>query len=216
MSGKGPVKLKKTKITRPRYQQIAADIASKIADNKYKVGERIYARSTIASQYGVSAETARRAINLLVDLDIVVSKQGSGVYITSYQNAIKFAAQFEDIETIDDLRREVSASVERQKKELNEFNATLSKLIDQTNRFRYLNPFNPYQLEITKDMSYLNKNLSEMNFWHNTGATIIAIKRNDAFLISPGPYASFEEDDTIYFIGGDDALTMVHNFLYTK
>lgn len=208
--------MKKPKITRPRYQQIAADIAAKISDNKYKVGDRIYARSTIASQYGVSAETARRAISLLADLDIVVSRQGSGVYITSYQNAVKFAAQFEDIQTIDDLRDEVNKSVKRQKDELNEFNSTLSKLIDQTNRFRYLNPFNPFQMEITNETEYVNKNLNEMNFWHNTGATIIAIKRNDEYIISPGPYVAFEEHDLIYFVGDDEALTMVNNFLYPQ
>ncbi|MDL2212298.1 GntR family transcriptional regulator, partial [Erysipelotrichaceae bacterium OttesenSCG-928-M19] len=198
----------------PRYQQIAADIASKIADNKYKVGDRIYARSTIASQYGVSAETARRAINLLVDLDIVVSRQGSGVYITSYQNAVKFSNQFSDIETISELRSQVSESVERQIQEFNDFNVILNKLIDQTNRFRYLNPFNPYQIEITSEANCLNMNLNELNFWHNTGATIIAIKREDNLIISPGPYGDFREGDIVYFIGNDDVLLVVENFIY--
>jgi len=52
----------KFKITSPRYQQIAADVAAKIVDGHYKVGDKIYARSSLASQYGVSSETARRAI----------------------------------------------------------------------------------------------------------------------------------------------------------
>ncbi|MEG2918744.1 MAG: GntR family transcriptional regulator, partial [Clostridium sp.] len=79
---------KKSKITSPRYQQIAADIASKIATGHYKLGEKIYARSMLASQYGVSSETSRRAICILSDLDIVDTTKGSGVVIKSCENAI--------------------------------------------------------------------------------------------------------------------------------
>ena len=46
----------------PVYQKIAADIAAKIAERQYLVGEKIYSRSVIASQYSVSPETARKAI----------------------------------------------------------------------------------------------------------------------------------------------------------
>ena len=51
----------------PRYQQIAADIAAKIAGGEYKIGDKIFARSSLASQYHVSSETARRAICVLCD-----------------------------------------------------------------------------------------------------------------------------------------------------
>ena len=49
---------KKVKLVSPVYQQIAADIASKIANGHYELGQKIYARSVLASQYGVSSETA--------------------------------------------------------------------------------------------------------------------------------------------------------------
>ncbi|MCG4307777.1 GntR family transcriptional regulator, partial [Enterococcus lactis] len=41
----------KKKIVRPRYQQIAVDLAERIVENRYKVGEKIHARSTLASTY---------------------------------------------------------------------------------------------------------------------------------------------------------------------
>ncbi len=59
----------------PRYQQIAVEIATRIANEEYKVGDKIYTRSYIAGHYGVSPETARRAICVLSDLDIVVSEK---------------------------------------------------------------------------------------------------------------------------------------------
>ena len=72
----------------PQYQKIAVDLASKIVDGKYKVGDKIYARSALASRYGVSSETARRAVCVLADLDIVESTKGSGVIIKSQENHI--------------------------------------------------------------------------------------------------------------------------------
>ena len=81
---------RKNKTAIPRYQQIAVEIASRIASEEYKVGDKIYARSSIAGQYGVSPETARRAICVLCDLEIVSSEKGSGVTIKSTENAIIF------------------------------------------------------------------------------------------------------------------------------
>lgn len=204
----------KLKVSRPRYQQIAADLAAKIVDNKYKLGDKLSARSTIAGQYSVSPETARRAIQVLVDLDIVSSRHGSGAYITSYTNAQNFVKQFNDIQTLDELKKEINDSVIRQQNELASFNNSLNKLIDQTERFRYLNPLNPYQLEITDNMLYLNQTIQEINFWHNTTATLVAIKRGPDFFISPGPYAQLFSGDVIYFVGNSSALQFVQNFLY--
>ena len=53
---------KKVQVKQPKYSKIAADIASKIVEKKYQVGEKIYARSSLASQYGVIFKTAQRAI----------------------------------------------------------------------------------------------------------------------------------------------------------
>ena len=48
-----------------RYQQLASDIASRIAEGSYQVGDKIFARSSLASQYQVSSETARKAVCVL-------------------------------------------------------------------------------------------------------------------------------------------------------
>lgn len=203
-------------ITSPRYQQIAADLAAKIVQGQYRVGEKIYARSSIASQYGVSAETARRAICVLADLDIVESEKGSGVIIKSCENAVAFVRQYGDIRTIDELKQSLLKSVARQQAEIQYFNQCLSDLIDKTDHLRSANPFVPYQIKIRKESPYLNCSISEINFWHHTAATIVAIKRGDSLLLSPGPYAVLSENDVFYFIGGEDCPDRVHQFLYPK
>ena len=73
----------KKRILLPRYQQVAVEIAERIADQRYQVGEKIHARSTLASNFNVSPETARKAINVLVDLGIMEVRHGSGAYVVT-------------------------------------------------------------------------------------------------------------------------------------
>lgn len=206
----------KLKISAPRYQQIAADIAFKIVEKFYDVGDKVYARSSLASQYGVSSETARRAICVLSDLKIVDATRGSGVVIQSYENAVQFIRQYQDIQTVNDLKEEIMGSVERQRKEIDNFNGCLETLIDKIERTRSINPFIPFQIFITSSTPFLNQSISNVNFWHNTSATIIAIKRNETLIMSPGPYAVFTEDDTFYFVGDDASPDRVKKFLYPE
>jgi K+/H+ antiporter YhaU regulatory subunit KhtT len=205
---------KRHNITSPRYQQIATDIASKIVDKHFKVGDKIYARSSIASQYGVSSETARRAICILSDMEIVETTKGSGVIIKSYEKAFDFVRQYNDIQTVNNLKQNILESVQRQKKELEYFNDSLTKLIERTDRFRSINPFVPFEIEITTQTPHLNKTISEVNFWHNTSATIIAIKRDNMMLMSPGPYALLSSQDIVYFVGDENCLARVQKFLF--
>ena len=170
---------KKVKVVSPVYQQIAADIASKIANGYYEVGEKIYARSVLASQYGVSSETARRAICILADMNIVDTTKGSGVVIKSIENAINFIRQYNDVKTVNDLRNDILDSLERQKKENDYLKEHLFELVDRTERFKSINPFIPFEIRISKETPYIDKTAAEINFWHNTSATIICIKRNN-------------------------------------
>ena len=204
----------KNKISIPRYQQIAIEISSRIASGEYKVGEKIYARSSIASQYGVSSETARRAICVLCDLEIVTSEKGSGVTIKSYENAVKFIKQYSKRQTIDTIKENLLKSISRQQKEMDTLNSCLSDLIVASEHFRSMNPFMPFEVKITAQCSYLNKTVSEIQFWQHTGATVLAIGRNGEVIKSPGPYAILLENDVIYFLSQDDSSQRVKEFLY--
>ncbi len=204
---------KKLQIKQPKYQTIAEDIASKIVEKKYIVGDKIYARSSLASQYGVSAETARRAIAVLQDLDIVEATKGSGVIITSYEKAAKFVHRLEGVQSIRELQITLQQSIAKQMNELATLQNTTNELINRTDRFRSINPFIPFQLEITPNCPFLSKNISEINFWQNTRATIVGIRKKDHLILSPGPYATLDAGDVIYFIGDDESLANAQQFL---
>lgn len=204
----------RNKISTPRYQQIAIEIATRIAGEEYRVGEKIYARSNIAGQYGVSPETARRAISVLCDLNIVSSEKGSGVTIKSHKNAVNFIKQHSKRQTIDTIKENILDSIDRQQKEMDTLNRHLSDLIIASEHFRSMNPFMPFEVRITSKCIYLNKTISEIQFWQNTGATVLGIQRNDMMIKSPGPYAILLENDILYFLAQDDNSKQVKDFLY--
>ena len=205
---------KNVQVKQPKYQQIAVDIASKIVEKKYQIGDKIYARSSLASQYNVSAETARRAIAVLQDLEIVEASKGSGVYIKSYEKAALFVRQFQDVQSVHELQNELLASIRNQQHELLNLQEKTKELINRTEHYRSVNPFIPYQIEMTIESPRIHQTLQELNFWQNTSSTIVGIRRSNELLLSPGPYASLEDGDVIYFIGNDESLLRVQKFLY--
>nr|WP_232337074.1 TrkA C-terminal domain-containing protein [Lysinibacillus timonensis] len=205
---------KKVQVKQPKYVKIAADIASKIVEKKYLIGEKIYARSSLASQYSVSSETARRAIAVLQDLEIVEATKGSGVVIKSSEKAAQFVHQFLDVQSIQQIQLEMLESIKRQKDELLFLQETTERLVSRTESFRYINPFVPFQVEVAGSSPYVSKSIGDINFWQNTMATIVGIRRGNDLILSPGPYATIENNDIIYFIGNDECLERVEKFLY--
>ena len=90
----------RTRIENPVYQQIAVDIAAKIVNGKYQVGEKIKGRSTLASYYNVSPETIRKAMCILEDVGIVSVRPGVGVEITSMENSREFIKKYNDVSNL--------------------------------------------------------------------------------------------------------------------
>lgn len=170
----------------PKYLQIATDLAYKIIDKTYREGDKIYARSAIGSQYSVSSETARRAICVLADWDIVDVEKNSGVIIKSTDNARNFLQQQEKSQSIHDIKRNILDCVEHQQQESMQLYDYLSELIEKIECFRSTNPFIPFEVTVTKDSPYMNKSVAEINFWQATFATVIAIRRGNTLIMSPG------------------------------
>lgn len=204
----------KKKVLIPRYQQIAVQIAERIVENRYKVGEKIHARSTLASNFNVSPETARKAINVLVDLDIMEVRHGSGAYVASREKAQEFVEKYKNVQSVQEIRQEMLDGVERQQQELLNFVELLDTLVNQTKQARDISPFIPYELKLTESASHMEKSVVELNIWQETGATIVAIQTETALLLSPGPYAKLSIGNTIYFVGSELSYQRMMNFFY--
>lgn len=140
--------------------------------------------------------------------------KGSGVIIKSCEKALKYVRQYTDIQTMKDLKRDIIGSIERQNKENENLREMIGILMDKTERFKASNPFIPYEIFIDGKCKFLGKTISDINFWHHTSATIVAIKRNNELLMSPGPYAVFIEGDSIYFVGDENSPERVYRYLF--
>lgn len=203
------------KVALPRYQQVAVEIAERIAEKRYQVGEKILARSTLASNFNVSPETARKAINVLVDLGIMEVRHGSGAYVVSREKAQAYYEQYQDVQSIQEIKNDIFVSVANQKKELDNVTQLMNQLVSQMKRVHNFTPFVPYELALTEDALHLGESIQDLNIWHETGVTIIAIQNSEELLLSPGPYAKFNAGDTVFFVGNELGLQRLQNFFYT-
>lgn len=197
----------------PRYQLIACDVASKIAEGTYPVGTKLYARSALASQYGVSSETARRAICILTDLGIVESTKGSGITVLSEEKAINFVRQFGEMGTMADLKNALRDGLQRYQDDLENIADILDKIKEKASHYYTTNPFVPYQLRLGEECPHLGKTLQELNFWQMTLATVVAIGRNGETILSPGPFESLKANDTVFYIGKHECIERVNRLL---
>lgn len=201
-------------VVKPIYQRIAIDIARRIANADFSIGEKIHGRSTLAGEYNVSPETIRRAVVLLQDMDVVDVSQGSGIMVRSREEALKFIDRFMDIESIASLRLDLSKLIEGKKEIDRKLEAIVEKIIDYSDRLRNINPYNPIEVQVEAGCRMIGKTISEMKFWQNTGGTIIAVRRDDDIILSPGPYIELRTEDVIVVVGDEGTLSRVNSFLY--
>jgi len=68
---------------RPPYQQVTQDLRAAILTRRFEPGEQLPSGPELAKRYGVSRMTVQQAIRRLKDEGLVVSRQGSGVFVRS-------------------------------------------------------------------------------------------------------------------------------------
>ncbi|WP_082404724.1 GntR family transcriptional regulator [Saccharothrix sp. NRRL B-16348] len=99
------------------YQQVAADIASKIASGALKPGERLKSVRTLAEEYGTTSATVQRALGLLDDEGWVNRVPNVGLFVRDPGDSAGSAPTMRDVMTaldevqqaVADLRRRVAS-----------------------------------------------------------------------------------------------------------
>jgi DNA-binding transcriptional regulator YhcF (GntR family) len=66
---------------RPPFQQVAAILKAAIVTGSYEPGDRLPSYTELAATYGVAVMTAQKAVGLLRDEGLVVSRQGKGSFV---------------------------------------------------------------------------------------------------------------------------------------
>lgn len=192
----------KRSLAQPRYLTVAVDLARRVASGEFKVGQQLSGRSLLASQYEVSPETIRRALSLLAEMDVVEVRPQSGTTVLSAENASQYVSYFEKDagarKTYDNIRE----LLERQR----DINQKLSEAVDAFAGHRVSlsavnSPLPNYEIPIPDDSALIGTSIGEVKFWGLTGCTIVAIRRDEKMLLSPGPYAQFQKGDSVVLVG---------------
>ncbi|ENJ9654193.1 GntR family transcriptional regulator [Clostridium botulinum] len=197
----------------PKYMKIAIDIAQKIYNNEFKVGEKVRGRSTLSSRYNVSPETIRRAVSLLKDMQVVEVTEKSGIYIKSVENAYLFIHRFNAKNNVKELRQRIKSLQKEKNKIEKEIDKYMDLILENSIQFENINLEDAYEIVIYSNSYIVNKTISDTEFWKHTNGTIISVKRKDKMYISPGPYFRFEAGDIVRIICSEDDLNRAKNYI---
>ena len=199
-------------IKHPRYINIAIDVAERIANEEFIEEQKIKGRSTLAGGYNVSPETIRKAMTLLSELDVVQIFPNSGVIIKSKDKAIEFLNKFSSKENLFAIREKIKKLIYDRNILNLEIDNNIDLILENFTQLKNIELIKHYEYEVRKNSTLINKTISELKFWQNTGATIVGVIRNNEVLISVGPLFSFLSNDIIIFVGTEDIKLRVQNF----
>lgn len=202
-----------TSTVSPVYAQIALDLALRITRGELKENSKVYGRSVMSSEYGVSPETIRRALKLLEDMNIVAIRHNSGVTILSVDSARKYVERFGEQNHVRTARQRLGELMERQDALNGQILDTLNTIVRLSERVSKANPFLNYEAEISAVSPLIGHTLAELKFWQETGATVIAIRRGEQLILSPGPYAALQAGDTLIYVGDLPSVEAVNALL---
>jgi len=68
----------------PLYKQVEKHVTQLIVENRWKPGEMLPSEFQLASEFGVSQGTVRKALNALTDAKVLTRKQGLGTFVAEH------------------------------------------------------------------------------------------------------------------------------------
>ena len=194
-----------------QYLQIALDLARRIAKGELAEGSRVYGRSVMASEYNVSPETIRRALRLLADMKVVEVKPQSGAVVLSADSARRYIENFEESADVRALRQQLKDLMAEYADLSRRLSDTVSALMKSRETFAAADePVPNYEVPVPKDSPLIGRSIGELKFWQSTGGTIVAIRRGQTVILSPGPYAELYDGDVLVLVGSPAAVEAAH------
>ena len=207
----------KPSVVPSQYLQIALDLATRIARGELPEGSRIYGRSVMASEYNVSPETIRRALRLLADMKVVEVKPQSGAVVLSADSTRRYIANFEENADVHALRQQLRDLMAEYTDLSHRMADTVTALIKSRDTFAAAGePLPNYEVPVPKDSPLIGKSIGALKFWQSTGGTIVAIRRGQTVILSPGPYAELYAGDVIVLVGSPAAAEAAHHLIHAK
>ena len=196
----------------PNYIKIAVDIAHRIINNEFLEGSKITGRTTLVSIYNVSPETIRRSLALLKDMNVVTINEKSGIIINNKTYAKEFLNKFKTKSDFTHLNSD-TFDLKKRKDIDNKLEKNINAIIEFATQLRNVGSIIPFESIVEENSIAVDKSIGELDFWHNTKATIIAVKRDGDLFLSPGPYFKIHSQDIVVYVGEDSVLETVKNYI---
>jgi len=77
-----------------KFRMLAAELRDQIAAGRWPVGERLPTEPELAQLHEVGVNTVRRAVELLIDEELVRRQQGSGTYVLAVPGEVALRRRF--------------------------------------------------------------------------------------------------------------------------
>lgn len=195
-----------------RYEQIALDIAQRIARGEFREGQKLSGRSLLAGTYNVSPETIRRSIALLQNIGVVEAITGSGIIIRSTALAKEYLTEYNERQEIINLRNRINHTLNQRRQLDLELEKELSKLLEYAfQKASFLQQIE--EIVVTGDSWMVGKTIADTNMRYRTGATVIAIIRSGQENFSPPANFVLQENDTLLIVGNTGAKERVRELI---
>jgi len=189
------------KNTTPVYLQIAVDVAGRISRKELAIGQKLSGRTTLAGEYNVSPETIRKAMKLLADVNIVEVIHGHGIHVFSIDRAEEFIEQYRIKASVNELKEELIELMEQRDLIENKMNETMTAIVDYTSRFKNSDYISVYEYYLDYGALKVKKTVGELDLKHNTGVTLVGIRRDGIAMISVDDDEVIQLNDKLLYVG---------------
>ena len=178
----------------PQYMRIAGSVAGRIAEGQFAEGEKLSGRSKLSSEYQVSPETIRKAVQLLRDMQVVTVKEQSGVYVRSAENAKRYLQMIGEKLELRRKKQKLRALLAQQEAVARQVSELCGSILDDPMQpIQAAEQLQNYACRVPQDWSDAGRSAEDM-------------------FISPGPYAELYGGDLVIFVGDPEAQEAVARF----
>lgn len=196
-----------------RYEEIAYLIAKRIIKGEFREGDKLRGRSILSSEYNVSSETIRKAMQLLSNYNVVEVKERSGIYVSEANHAKDYITYFELHKSNKNLIAETKELLDLSARLNHDLHKKFDKLIKTSETSTF--PFTYFKLEVKETSSVINKSLSSLDFYNQTSGLIIGIEEDGLLNQIPDPNTIIKSFMILYILGNtevkDKATKLINN-----
>ena len=118
---------------------------------------------------------------------MVISRQRAAEYVEQYQTHRDLRAMKEQLRQLLRQREELDGQIYE----------TINQITDLGERFQRSDRLRNYEFPLKKDSAVVGKSIGQLEFRQKTGATIVAVRRGEEILLSPGPQLVLQENDVL-------------------